>query len=499
MGNPNSSNSGSSDASGSNGSSNSAAFGCSNSYDNPAKSADDVQKIVDRLSAYFQSGVTLPVDFRMLQLKRMQAYLRAHEREALEALHADLGKSEAEAYATELGMIYDELRFCLKYGPQWARPRRVPTSLAHFPTTSTIYPYPFGVVGIYSPWNYPLQLSLLPLVDAVCAGNCVLLKPSQHSRHTSAFIRRLCQDVFDPNFIFCLEGSNQMNDWLLDVALDKIMFTGSPRVGREIMAHAAQNLTSVTLELGGKSPVFITPDADLRRAGERIAWGKCLNSGQTCVGPDYILIHESVADSFVNEFRNAVHRYYGEDVLNSPDYPHMIDQKQFDRVCGLIDKRNPNAQVVIGGGRREETLQIEPTVMTGVTLDDPVMGQEIFGPVLPIITWRTLDEAIAVPQHFGHPLSCYIFSTDKKTQRLLLDAIPSGGAVINDVVIWASSPTLPFGGLQNSGIGHYHGKAGFDAFTHYKSTMKKSNLIELPFRNPPFNDLKLSVIKFFLH
>lgn len=470
-----------------------------NSYEKPAQCAADVQNIVNEIGLFFQTGATLPVDFRKLQLKRMQAYLRAHEREALEALHADLGKSAAEAYATELGMVYDELRYCLRHVDSWVRPRRVPTSLAHFPTTSTVYPYPFGVVGIYSPWNYPLQLALLPLVDAIAAGNCAVLKPSQHSVHTSAFIRDLCRAVFDPSFVFCLEGSNQMNDWLLDVALDKIMFTGSPRVGREIMAHAAQNLTSVNLELGGKSPVFIAADADLKRAGERIAWGKCLNSGQTCVGPDYILVHESVHDGFIAEYAHAVHRYYGRNVLESPDYPHMIDRKQFDRVCGLIDQRNPDARVVFGGGRNAETLQIEPTVITGVTLEDPVMGQEIFGPVLPVLTWRTLDEAIEVTRSYGHPLSCYIFSADAKVQRRLLDGVPCGGAVINDVVIWASSPHLPFGGLQNSGIGHYHGKAGFDAFTHYKSTMKKSTLVELPFRNPPFNAVKMAAIRFFLH
>lgn len=470
----------------------------SNSYGIAPASAADVQKIVDNLSAYFRTEATLSVDFRMLQLKRMQAYLRTHEQEALEALHADLGKSEAEAYATELGLIYDELRFCLKNGRKWASPRRVPTSLAHFPTTSTIYPYPYGVAAIYSPWNYPLQLSLLPLVDAICAGNCVLLKPSQHSTHTSAFIRDMCEKVFEPDYVYFLQGSDQMNDWLLDIAVDKVMFTGSPRVGREIMAHAAQNLSDVTLELGGKSPVFITADADLRRAGERIAWGKCLNSGQTCVGPDYILAHESVASAFVDEYRKAVHRYYGKNVFDSPDYPHMIDAKQFDRVCHLIDDHNPAARVVMGGGRRAATLQIEPTVMRGVTLDDPVMGQEIFGPVLPILTWTSLDDAIEITRHFGHPLSCYIFSRNSKTQHKILDAVPSGGAVINDVVIWASSPTLPFGGLQNSGIGHYHGKAGFDTFTHYRSTMKKSNLIELPFRNPPFDPFKMKVIRFFM-
>lgn len=470
-----------------------------NPYENPPQSAADVQDIINGMQEFFQTGATLKAEFREQQLRALQTYLRAHEQEALDALHADLGKSACEGYATELGLVFDEIRYCLRFLRGWMRPRRVPTSLAHFYTTSTIYPYPYGVAGVYSPWNYPLQLSLAPLVDAIAAGNCVLLKPSQHSAHTSAFLQKLCQEVFDPRVVFCLHGSNNMNDWLLQITLDKIMFTGSPRVGKKIMAHAADALTDVTLELGGKSPTFITEDANIRRAAERIAWGKCLNHGQTCVAPDYILAHENVVDEFVRQYEIAVHKYYGKDPLTSPDYPHMIDSAQYERVCNLIDTNGPAAKVVFGGQRNAGTLQIAPTVITGVTLEDPIMSEEIFGPVLPIVTWRTLDEAIAITRSIEHPLACYIFSTNKRTQRYILDAVPSGGAVINDVVIWASSPTLPFGGLQNSGIGHYHGRAGFDAFTHFKSTMKKSNLFELPFRNPPFTPEKLRVIKTFMH
>lgn len=468
------------------------------SSDMPAQSAADVQDMVNELSLFYQSGATLDVDFRILQLRRMQAYLREHEQQALQALYDDLGKSACEAYETELGLIYDELRFCIAHVRRWARPRHVPTSLAHFPTTSTIYAYPYGVVGIFSPWNYPLQLSLLPLVDALAAGNCVALKPSQHSTHTSAFIRGMCEEIFDPHYVICLEGSNDMNDWLLQVTFDKIMFTGSPAVGKEIMRHAADNLTSVTLELGGKSPTFVCADADIKRAGQRIAWGKCLNSGQTCVGPDYALVHEDVVDAFVEAFGEAVHAYFGSDVLTSPDYPHMINQHHFDRVCGLIDGRGAGAQVVFGGGRDADTLKIEPTVMRGVTLVDSVMGQEIFGPVLPIITYKRLEDALHIAQSFPHPLACYIFSNDRVVQRTILDAIPSGGATINDVVIHASSNRLPFGGLQNSGINAYHGKAGFDTFTHYRSTMKKATCIELPFRTAPFDAFKLGIIKLFM-
>ncbi len=469
-----------------------------NPYIKPIDSADDLQTMIDDMRDYFETGITLPVDFRIRQLRQMQAYLLQHEQDALDALHEDLGKSAFESYATELGLVYDEIRYVISHVAKWAHPRYVLTPLAHFPTTSKIYAYPFGVAAVLSPWNYPLQLSLIPLVDAIGAGNCVVLKPSQQSSATSQFLIKLCEEVFDPRHVVCLHGSNNMNDWLLQVTFDKIMFTGSPRVGREIMSHAAKSLTSVTLELGGKSPLFIAPDADIKRAGERVAWGKCLNSGQTCVAPDYALVHKSVTDKFVEQLVTSIQKYYGKNPLESPDYPHMINQKHYDMVCSLIDGTSKDAEIVFGGKRNPDTLQIEPTIIKDVKLTDPVMKQEIFGPVLPIIEWENLDDAIAVTKNFGHPLSCYIFTKNYAFQKYVMDKVPSGGVTVNDVVIWASSSHLPFGGLQNSGIGSYHGKAGFDAFTHYRSTMKKSNLIEMPIRNPPFDEKKMKILKLFM-
>jgi aldehyde dehydrogenase (NAD+) len=455
----------------------------------------DVQNQINDMEAYFETGETLPVEFRLRNLRRLQAYLRVHEQEALDALHADLGKSAFEAYATELGIVHDELRYYLKNLRKWVRPKMHFTPPAHFPCTSCVYPYPFGVAAVLSPWNYPLQLTLVPMIDAMGAGNCVVLKPSKTSPHTSAFIRDMCQELFDPRYIYCFEGSNEMNDWLLQVEFDKIMFTGSPRVGKEIMTAAAQNLTSVTLELGGKSPVFIAEDAFITRAAQRIAWGKCLNSGQTCVGPDYVLIHEDVVDDFIAQFDHWVHVYYGENILESPDYPHMINEKHYDMVCSLIDDRPEGSHIVVGGGRNPETLQIEPTVVTGVRIEDPLMSQEIFGPALPIITWNNLDEALDIVRSIKHPLACYIFSESRAFQKKILDSVRCGGATINDVVIHASSSHIGFGGVQNSGIGAYHGKVGFDCFTHYKSTMKKSTLIEVDVRNPPFTEKKMRILK----
>lgn len=466
-----------------------------NSMEDSYTSAADVQAAVDSMHAWFETGKTLPLHYRRSVLQSLRSYLKKHETEVLNALHEDLGKAPFEGFATELGIVYDEIRLCLSKLYSWAKPRHVGTPLAHFPSSSKVYPSPFGVVAVLSPWNYPLQLALVPVVDALTAGNCVVLKPSHTSPATSAFLQKLCNEVFDNNLVRCLPGGGHMNDWILETKFDKIFFTGSPRVGRKIMHAAADNLTDVTLELGGKSPCIIAEDANIKRAAQRIAWGKCINLGQTCVAPDYFLVHESVVDAFIAELDTWLHEYYGKNILESPDYPHMINKHHFDRVCGLIDNHNEKAKIALGGGRDENTLRIEPTVMRGVTLDDPVMQEEIFGPVLPIITWNTFDKALNVIRSFPSPLACYVFSTSKVFQEQVIQAIPFGGATINDVVIHLANNHMGFGGFGESGMGAYHGKVGFDCFTHYKSTLKKSNLIEMPVRNPPFNDMKMKIVK----
>lgn len=457
--------------------------------------AADIQATVDSMKAWLATGKTLPLHTRRNVLQSLKTYLKKHEDEALDALHQDLGKAHFEGFATELGIVYDELRICMNNIYAWAKPRRVSTSVVHFPSSSHVYPSPYGVVAVLSPWNYPLQLSLVPMIDALCAGNCVVLKPSRTSPATSAFLQNLCDEVFDTNLVCCLPTGQDVNEWLLDVHFDKIFFTGSPRVGKEIMRSAANTLTEVTLELGGKSPCIIANDASIKRAAQRIAWGKCINSGQTCVAPDYFLVHEDIVDRFIRELGIWLHKYYGENILESNDYPHMINEHHFDRVCKLIDNRNEDAQIAFGGARDKATLKIEPTVLTGVTLDDLVMQEEIFGPVLPIITWKTWKEAHAIISSFPSPLACYIFSKSKVFQEQVISSIPFGGATINDVVIHLANNRMGFGGFGESGIGAYHGKAGFDCFTHYKSTLKKSTLIEMPVRNPPFNKLKMRIVK----
>ncbi len=452
------------------------------------ESAEDVRAQAQRMQDYFATGATMPIERRLRALSDLKAWLKANEQRALDALRKDLGKAHFEGYATELGIVYDEINLMRRKMRRWARPRRVATPIVHFRSSSKVYPNPLGVVLVLSPWNYPLQLALVPMVDAIAAGNCVALKPSRTSRAMSELLIEMIAEVFDPEFVCGFPGSGAMNDWLLGARWDHLFFTGSPGVGRTVMAAAAKTLTPVTLELGGKSPCIVDETANVGRAAQRIAWGKGINSGQTCVAPDYLLVHEGVVDELVERLDACFHRYYGDDVLSCDEWPHMINARHFERVMGLIERRNPNATVAFGGRGDANTLRIEPTCLRGVTLDDPVMGEEIFGPVLPVIAYRTLDEAFGVVRTFEKPLACYVFSDSRQVQQRVIRELPFGGATINDVVIHLANNHMGFGGVGNSGMGAYHGKVGFDTFTHYKSTLKKGTWLELPVRVPPFRD-----------
>lgn len=455
-------------------------------------SLGDVERAAQRMRDFYTTGATRDLSHRRAALKKLKTCLKENESRILEALHADLGKAPFEGYATELGLVYDEISTCLKHLDSWAQPRRVPTPLVHFHSTSTIYSSPLGVVLVLSPWNYPVQLALVPLVDAIAAGNCVGLKPSRTSKASSDLIIELLSNLFPPEFVCTFPGSGDMNDWLLDVRWDKIFFTGSPNVGKTIMSAAARFLTPVTLELGGKSPCIVDETANITRAAQRIAWGKGINSGQTCVAPDYLLVHENVADELTAKLDACFHQYYGKNILTCDEWPHMINQRHFDRVMGLIANRSPQAIIAFGGTGDAASLSIEPTCLRNVTLADPVMGEEIFGPVLPLLTYRTLDEAFAIVRTFEKPLATYIFSDDARVQQRVIQELPFGGATINDVIVHLANNHMGFGGVGNSGMGAYHGKVGFDCFTHYKSTLTKGTWLELPIRNPPFkNKLKL--------
>ncbi|MGI6104677.1 MAG: aldehyde dehydrogenase [Raoultibacter sp.] len=451
-------------------------------------SLDNLEAALADMRAFHLSGATRSLEYRRSALQNMRTYLKENEERALGALQADLGKSAFEGYATELGIVYDEIRYCLKHLESWAKPRRVATPIVHFPSSSKVYPSPLGVVLVLSPWNYPLQLALVPVIDAIAAGNCVAIKPSRTSENTSAFLVEMFEAVFPREFCCAFPGSSQMNDWLLELRWDKIFFTGSPRVGHTILEAAAKHLCPVTLELGGKSPCIVDESANITRAAQRIAWGKGINSGQTCVAPDYLLVHESVVDEFVAKLDSTFHQYYGENILESSEWPHIINEHHFERIMQQINNRNPQSQIVFGGQGEKESLRIEPTCLTGVSLNDPVMGEEIFGPILPLLSYRTLDEAFDIVRNFESPLACYIFSNNKDVQRRILDELQFGGATINDVVIHLANNHMGFGGVGNSGMGAYHGKVGFDCFTHYKSTLSKSTKIEVPVRVPPFRD-----------
>ena len=451
---------------------------------------ESLQDVLDQAAAmrtWFERGETLDPAFRIAALRRLKSQLKANENRVLGALHADLGKDPFEGYESELALVYDEINTCVARLGTWSKPKRVPTPFYHFPSSSMIYPQPYGVALVLSPWNYPLQLALVPLVDAIAAGNCVALKPSRTSAHTGTLLCELLGEIFDPNFVCGFPGSANMNDWLLKPHFDFVFFTGSARVGKEIMGAAAEHLTPVVLELGGKSPCFVDRSANLKVTAERIAWGKGLNSGQTCVTPDHLLVHADVADELVKLLEGTFKRYYG-DALTCPWWPHMISDHHWQRVMGLIHDRPEGTRIAFGGHGDEASLKIEPTCVTGVTLDDPLMGQEIFGPVLPVITWTSLDEVLAMEKAQPHPLACYVFAEDREVPRRIIRELPYGGGCVNDCVTHIANNALGFGGLGNSGLGEYHGKHGFDTFTHYKSVLTKGTWCEIPIRNPPFDD-----------
>ena len=450
--------------------------------------AEAVAEAVQALRAHYASGATRPLEARAVALVRLRAWLHLHEDEILAALTADLGKSPFEGYATELGMVYDEITVQLKGMRKWSRPKRVPTPLVHFPSSSRILVEPLGTVLVLSPWNYPFQLALIPVIDAIAAGNTVALKPSRTSTHTATVLAACIGEVFDPGHVRLFPGSTEMNNLLLAERWDLIFFTGSPKVAHTILRAAAEHLTPCVLELGGKSPCIVDASANVHRAAQRIAWGKGVNSGQTCVAPDYFLVNEDVAPAFVDELRAAFAAYYGENALACDEWPHMISRHHFGRVMGLITRRNPEARIAFGGEGDPDTLKVQPTCITGVTLDDPVMKEEIFGPVCPVITYRSLDETLGIIRTFEKPLACYIFAEDRSVQNRILTEISSGGACINDVIIHLANPRVPFGGVGNSGMGAYHGETGFFAFSHRKSTCKKGTWLEIPFRNPPFGN-----------
>lgn len=454
----------------------------------------DIQALVTAQRACFNTGATLPLSARRAALQCLRAAITAHERDITAALRSDLNKSPTESYMCEIGMTLSELRFVERHLDGWARDRRHLTPLAQFPAKSLTVSEPYGVVLIMSPWNYPFLLTVEPLIGAIAAGNCCVVKPSAYSPATSAVVRDILAECFPPEFVAVVEGGRAENQALLDQKFDYIFFTGGVEVGKEVMTRAARHLTPVTLELGGKSPCIVDSTARLDLAAKRLVFGKLLNCGQTCVAPDYLLIDRRVKTPFLAYVQRWITVMYGENPLDNDGYVRMVNRKHFDRVMGLIDP----AKVVFGGRGDPETLKIQPTVLDNVSPEDPVMQEEIFGPVLPVLTFDQIGEALDFVNARPRPLALYLFSQEKSTQERFLRRTSFGGGCINDTVIHLATSRMGFGGVGASGMGSYHGRDSFETFSHRKSVVKKSTLLDLPVRYAPYGPGKDRLLRLFL-
>ncbi len=450
----------------------------------------DFTALVATQRQHFYTGATRSVSIRRLMLDKLEKAVVAHEGELLDALEADLGKAHFEGYACEVGIVLSELRFAKNRLERWAAPQKRPTPLALFPAKSRVVADPYGVALIMSPWNYPVQLTLVPLISALAAGCTAVVKPSAYAARTSAVLGKLLAEVFDPRLVAVVQGGRAENAALLEEHFDCIFFTGSTEVGKTVMTAAARHLTPVTLELGGKSPVILCEDADLSLAARRLVWGKFLNAGQTCVAPDHVWVPEHLRDKLVEELGKQITKLYGTEPLKSPDLPKIINDRHFERLSGLM----AGGKAAIGGNADPGRRRIAPTVLVDVTEDDPVMGEEIFGPILPVLTYTDLDQLLACQQQKPRPLALYIFTKNTGDEEHIINALPSGGVCVNDVVVHLASSHVPFGGVGASGMGSCHGKAGFDTFTHYRTVVRRGKL-DLPVRYPPYEGKKISLLK----
>ena len=447
------------------------------------------KELILKQRAFYKTGQTKKLAFRKEKMRMMYRWICENEKLILTALHRDLNKSPFEAYATEIGIVKEEIKYALKHLDQWAKPKYVPTPLTQFPSRSFVYPEPYGLVLIMSPWNYPFQLTIAPLLGALCAGNCAIVKPSAYSPGTSKVVTKMIKDLFPEKYVAVVEGGREENKALLNEHFDYIFFTGSVQVGKFVMEKAAAHLTPVSLELGGKSPCIVDETADIKLAAKRIIWGKLLNAGQTCVAPDYILVHKSMKDKLVKYMAKMIDKMYGQP-CNNPAYPKIVNEKHFKRLCKLMKEEH----VLKGGAVRSATLQIEPTILDRITWESPVMQEEIFGPILPVMTFCDIREVIEMVNARPKPLALYYFTGSKMREAKILRNISYGGGCINDTVIHVGTTNMPFGGVGSSGMGAYHGKASFDTFTHHKSIMKKSRYVDIPIRYAPFGK-KLKILK----
>ncbi len=443
---------------------------------------EQIASLLEKQRSYYKSGVTIPVKFRIEQLKKLYAAVKKYENEVNDALKKDLGKSHYEGFMCETGLVLSEISYMIRHTRKFAKRKTVATPITNFASHSFKQPVPYGNTLIMSPWNYPFLLTIDPLADAIAAGNTAIVKPSAYSPATSSIIEKIIKECFSPEYIAVVTGGRAENRALLEQKFDFVFFTGSQAVGKEVLRHTAEHLTPAVLELGGKSPCIVDESANIRLAAKRIVFGKFLNCGQTCVAPDYILCQSSVKEKFVAEVIKQIKRQFGENPLENKDYGKIINEKHFERLCGLIDEN----KVVIGGKKDVKTCRIEPTVMDNVNETDAVMGEEIFGPIMPILTFENFDKLIEELKDKDKPLALYLFSGNKKHISRVTKELSYGGGCINDVVVHLATSEMGFGGVGESGMGSYHGRDGFDAFSHYKSVMDKKTWLDLPMRYQPY-------------
>ncbi len=455
----------------------------------------DIQlsQIVKEQKAFFESGKTLDYKFRKDRLTALYNAIRSNLDIIHDGLKKDLGKSASESYMCETGLVLGEISFMLKHIKKFAKPKRVKTPIAQYVSKSYRLPSPYGTVLVLSPWNYPFLLAIDPLVDALAAGNTVILKTSSSSPNTDAAIKTVIESVFPREYVAVVYGGS-VNEELWKEKYDYIFFTGSKSVGKFVYEKAAEHLTPVTLELGGKSPCIVDGTANIKLAAKRIVWGKFLNVGQTCVAPDYIFCAEEVRENLIAEIKKQIELQFGASPLDNDSYGKIVNAKHFERLLGLIDRD----KVVCGGKSDAEKQKIEPTVLDGVTFDDAVMNEEIFGPVLPILTYKDEREIVSYVSSHDSPLALYVFSSDKKFIKRMTHGLGFGGGCVNDVVIHLATSAMPFGGFGGSGLGSYHGKVGFETFTHYKSIVDKKTFLDLPMRYQPYKNSNDKLIRFFL-
>lgn len=451
----------------------------------------DIPGLLTKQNVFFNSRATLPVNYRIDKLKQLKKAIQKNEKEILDALYADLGKSEFEAFSGEVGLSVREISFHIRNLKRWSKPKRVSTPLFLFPSKSYICKQPYGKVLIMVPFNYPLMLAIIPLVGAISAGNVAIIKPSELTAKTTVVINKIISETFEPEHVAVMQGGVEVGRELLAQRWDMIFFTGSLPVGKMVMEAAAKNLTPVVLELGGKNPVVVDKDAHLETAAKRIIWGKMFNAGQSCVAPDYLLVHEEIREEFIKLLKKAIVQMYTENPKESKDFARIINEKAIDRLIKITE----NETIYTGGESDRKENYFAPTIITDVNPDSPLMQEEIFGPVLPVISFNELDDAIHHINSAEKPLVAYFFSENKKKQRKFLDSTSSGDACINEVVVHFTNFSLPFGGIGYSGMGKYQGKYSFEAFSHRRSVMKTTTRFDIPFRYPPIKKYVLKAIR----